>query len=507
MMIPRWRVPTFGLLDDGLTLRATGEIGHVWAAVLGLASSGRFMPGYWFFYAAVRAVVGASPMGFFVVNGVVLSGIAVGLAACMLRAGAGQLAALAAPVFLILSGPAAESFYTLSKAEPPLLLWLMTSLLLMSVWAGASTVSIKTLSGLGMLMTLLMADTTKETGLAMVPIALAWVGLAWWPRHRTGDDRRFLARGVYSLAAVTAAAAFLALRAWAVGLRLTDGWYTARYRVASETLIRGLTYWAGLLPWDFAYMLPLAVFVVLTPGATRRRPLGLVSEAIAWMIGWLVVYLPWGWAVDYYLLPFTLGCAIVGAVVLGDVVDAARTGRGPLRSAAIVTLAVVAALWVLTLRTPVTNASAQLVVDAANADVMKVLATLPPDSIVIVNIAPRHEYLHELLLHLTGLHGRPDVTVEAFSLDTPLGARSAPVYLMTPEMVGAPYPSLRLPFDEARVRAWTQRLPSRALERSDLVYETRHRVRLLDVGFNPRRLLEPREFSYGWKLYRLRAGA
>ena len=524
MMIPRWLLPTFGLLDDGYTLRGTREMGRVWTGVLALASSGRFMPAHWFFYATVHAVVGASPLGFFIVNYVMLCGIAVGLAVYMVRAGAHHVQALAAALFLILSGPAVESFYTLSKAEPPQLLWLTASLLVMSTYVHASTVWTKTLSGLGMFIPLLVADATKETSVAMVPIAVAWAGLAWWHRHRTGGDDRLAGRAVYGVAAVAAASAFFGLRAWAIGPHLTGGWYTMRYRLEGATLIRALTYWGGLLPRDFAYVVPLVIFVAAVSAVKRWHPQGLVLEAIAWMAGWLAVYLPWGWAVDYYLLPFTFGCVTVGAVLLGDVVDMARTTRGGMRAGAIATLAVTAALWLLNLLTPVSNASAQLTVDAANADMVRFLATLPPNSVVMVNIDKDHEYLSELPLHLADLHGRPDVTVEAFTPDKALGSHSASAYIMTPEMAGAPYPSVRPPFNEDRVRSWTQALHQHALWTSDLVYETRHRVKVLEVGFDrlvcpviapwqaggplcklTGPIVERRVFSYGWKLYRLRA--
>src|SRR6266513_3623771 len=119
VMLPRPASPEFGLLYDGLTLQSGRETIGRWGSVLGLIpETGRFFPAYWLVYSGVFGVVGARPLAFFGVN-VLLFVALLGLLARVVRAAGGTpLQATVTMVLFAACGPAIETFYTLSKAEP-----------------------------------------------------------------------------------------------------------------------------------------------------------------------------------------------------------------------------------------------------------------------------------------------------------------------------------------------------------------------------------------------------
>src|SRR5262245_55018451 len=76
VMLPRLASPQFGLLDDGLTLQTGRELIGRWSSALHLIpETGRFFPAYWIVYSAIFGVVGIRPLGFFLVNLLLLAGL------------------------------------------------------------------------------------------------------------------------------------------------------------------------------------------------------------------------------------------------------------------------------------------------------------------------------------------------------------------------------------------------------------------------------------------------
>ena len=71
--------------------------------------------------------------------------------------------------------------------------------------------------------------------------------------------------------------------------------------------------------------------------------------SVVWMLGWMAVYLPWSWTLEYFLLPFTLGAAVFAGVALGQIVqDLQRATGGWTRYLAAVGLGVFAIVWPMT---------------------------------------------------------------------------------------------------------------------------------------------------------------
>jgi hypothetical protein len=407
------------------------------------------------------------------------------------------------------SGPAIEAFYTLSKAEPLQAAWMGLSLLATGASARTSGWSLGRAAWLAAATaTALLAHATKETSLVLVGIALGWVAIEW--RAREAGGLRFATSFLFitGLAAVT----FLALRWRFAELPLAEGTYTRAYAIQLSTVGPALFRIAGWLLRDFAWLLAVSVAaVVLATGAgrARRRP---VLYASVWMLGWIVVYLPWPATFAYYLLPFALGAAALGGIVLGAAWSSARPRARWL-------LATTALLWVPTVVNAVTDARVQLAVDRANAHVVDFLGTLPRDGRVVLNMTPWNEYHFELPLHLVEIKHRPDIL---FVDRLEQGARSnAPTFVLTPEMADPPMPTVRIALREAGVRRDNAALAALVPDGGAVVYRAGQRIAVVEVGlqrllcplalppvFDPtfcprdRGVIVRRTFLYGWQVHR-----
>ena len=518
-MLPRLLSAQFGLLDDGVTLLYGQAFPTQWVALLNTApESGRFCPAFVLFVAVVHTIVGTRPLLFFAVNVVVFAAITAALIGLMRLQGGTRLQAWAAGMFFVLSGASVESFYTLSKAEPLQLMWIVIALLLVGrsarVPGRARSVTLFATATVA----LLLASATKETTIVLVPISLGWLVVAWRSRG-VADGPASAIRARCLLMSVLAAGAFFALRSSLGGLPVAQGGYTRLYRLEWDTLGRSLGDWMILLARDYTYMIPLVVVVVALSLSRGQPQRGLLLDSVVWMIGWMVVYLPWSWTVEYYLLPFTLGAAAFAGVAFGQLVQALTdaTERLPRRITA-ACLVACAVLWPLNLATSASNAAVQLAVDAGNHDLVRFAATLPRDTRLGVNIPGPSEYVLEIDIHLEAIERRPDIVVAHLepATDAREGGGSAS-YVAAPRMLNALPLSVRIGVSEAGAAAWDLRLVQALGEKRDLVYGTRRHAQLL--VFNLHRpvcrllgrtncvaqgvsFIDTRMFSYGWDVYR-----
>lgn len=135
--------------------------------------------------------------------------------------------------------------------------------------------------------------------------------------------------------------------------------------------------------------------------------------SVIWMGGWLSIYLFWIFVADYYLLPFAAGMAIFSAVILLNIIERWRAGsrQGFLIPAVLFGFAI---LFLITIPNNVTLAQQQLKVDAANSRLVDIVAEeLEPSQQLIVNIPVESEYIGQIKLQLSELHGL-DVKVIAY---------------------------------------------------------------------------------------------
>ncbi|HEU5319927.1 MAG TPA: hypothetical protein VFX28_03945, partial [Methylomirabilota bacterium] len=467
VMLPRLASPQFGLLDDGLTLRTGREVVGQWSSVLHLIpETGRFFPAYWLVYAAVFGVVGVRPLGFFAVNVLLLAGLLALLVRLVQLAGGTRRQASAAAVLFALSGPAVETFYTLSKAEPLQMAWIGLSLLAAAASAADGARARRAaLAGLAAA-ALLLAHATKETSLVLLPVSLGWLALERWS---SGQPAWARFAGTCAVANLIAALAFAGLRWSYAPLALAEGTYTRAYSLDATTVGAALFRLAAWLVRDFAFLLPLLAAAVLAP--TRGGPAShrLLRYAGVWMAGWLAVYVPWPATFAYYLLPFAFGGAMLGGVVVGALSLASR------RRAWLV-LAPAGLLWSLTVVNAVADGRVQLAVDRANAELVDFLAGLPGGSRVVLNTRRVTEYLYEVPLHLSEIKRRPDVVVEHLAPSGHEAPSPAPVFLATPEMSGQPVPTVRIGLDEAGARHAGATLGAVLAGGGELVYRAGQRA-------------------------------
>lgn len=524
VMLPRLASPQFGLLDDGLTLQTGRETVGRWGSVLGLIpETGRFFPAYWLVYSLIFAAVGARPLAFFGVNVLILAGL-LALLARLVRAGGGSPGqAMITLVLFAAGGPAIEAFYTLSKAEPLLLTWIGVSLLATAAAsrterARPSRAGWLTLSGVA----LLFAYTTKETAAIVLVVSLAWLAIEWVSRARRPAWARFAS--AYALLNIIAAVVFVVLRwhfaAWTLG----EGTYTRAYALRIDTLGPALFRICAWMLRDFLFLAPLlavALLAVRRAGPERRR---LALYACLWMLGWLAVYAPWPATFEYYLLPFASGAAVfAGAVAHGLWVSWRGSASLATRRVAGSALAASALLWVPGVVNAGGDAAVQLVVDRANADVVDFLARLPRGSRLVLNTTTADEYLYELSLHLVELKRRPDIVVQPIgAIGTGRAARD--LFVATARIANQPRPTVRVAVHEAGAALDARRLAEMLGTGDDLVYETEHRARIVEVAAHgllcplarrpfadptycpgDRRVVDVRTFAYGWRVDRMSA--
>jgi hypothetical protein len=521
VLLPRLVSPQFGLLDDGLTLQTGRQVTGRWSSVLELIpETGRFFPAYWLVHAVIFAAVGVRPLAFFAVNVLVLGGLLFLLRRLMRRGGASPAEAAVAATVFALSGPAIEAFYTLSKAEPWQLVWIALSLVAAAAGAQARRPTQVGLLALAAAI-LVIAHATKETSLVLMPISLAWAGLAWW-RNAPAVERRF-AIG-FAAANVVAALGFVALRGAYAARSLGEGWYTRAYALDAATMGPALFRIAAWLVRDFLFLLPLAVvaLVVLVRGRPGARRL--LRYALVWMVGWLAVFLPWPATFEYHLLPFALGASVLAGVCAGEAWRWRGRGASLRQAATWLVLGSAGLAWGMSLVNAAADARIQLTVDLANADVVDFLGGVPPDSVVVLNTARVNEYLHELALHLEEIKHRPDVRVESAAVAAvgSSAARRLPVFVATPDIANRPRPTVRIAVDEAGARRASAALGAVLDGRGELVYRTARHARVLELGLHRalcriavppvldptycppgRGLVERQTFAYGWQVHRL----
>lgn len=507
LLLPRLLSPHFGLLDDPRTLVTTRQILQgIWPVSFDV-DAGRFRPLYWFYLSLLYGLAGEHPLGWFLAN------LALLVIICLLlwqwiaqRSGNGRLGLLAA-VFFALSGPVVENFYTLSKGEPLQLLFTLGALVILAhpserrggrSWLLASAF-------------FWLANAVKETALIMIPITAGWALLSWL------RERRFkVTPELHSaLAALLAGVGFFFARAASLSVSLTGGTYTNAYAITVSTIQASLIRWAGWLMRDFLYLLPVALFLayrLITQKPFAHTPLAL--DALVWMAGWMIVFLPWAYTVEYYMLPFAAGAAWLAAIGVEAMLETLSSTWNGKRWAGI-SLCVALLLLLSTLPNNLTNARIQLAVDEANAHTLRTLAeTLPKGARLWINIQDPNEYYEQLHTYLVDLYGRTDLQIAPFQSSR---VGEVPFYVALPFIENQPRLSVRLGVYEPTQRLWNQSLVSvlQAPTTQSVVHQERafHLLNLnvprllcfalpsLNYCTYPEPLLDMRRFAYGWDVY------
>lgn len=529
LMLPRILSPQFGLFDDGKTLITAKEMAKNLSYFTFEAAEGRFRPVYWLYFSAMDWIFGQQPFWFFLGNTVVLV-LSTWMLMVFIQLVTGRrFQAWLGGLLFVLSGPVIESFYTLSKGEP-LQVALLLLAMLSSVWLVKDRVIWKKgLFGLFGLLTTFCAMAVKETSIVMIPVSLTWLILNWLRRKKTleqGGKQAWgmLASGVLVIFSMIGSGMFLVLRRFMIHALLTEGSYTNDYAFQVQTILTSLVRWAGWLIRDFTFIVPLVILAVLWL-VSQKKPIdtGFILEAVIWMGGWAAIYLPWFFMTEYYMLPFAVGVAVFTGALIEIGQDAIVHSQDRMRWLAIVCLVLSGLLFSVTLFNNASNAGIQLSVDAANDRMLKNLVKIAPtDSRVMINIQYPNEYCSQIPIYINSILGRPDIQVEIFSSQPPLGKEnggSGHNLVITPVVKNQPILTVRMGVVEPTQEIWLSILDNyliladwQMISSSDyhfpLIIFDLSRVfcpLLRGQNFCERSapLIDTREFSYGWKIYSL----
>ena len=411
IVLPRLLSPQFGLLCDGNTLKAARQIrGGNWQ--LWDLQNRRSRPIYWAFWFFVDVLANQDPMWFYILQTVLLISLVTALILLIYVVTKNSWLAWLTGVLFVLSGPIIETFYTLSKSEHVALLWLIISLIIVFNTWKAQFGRQRWLHILFIALFVFMAESTKETALVVLPISAVWLLVLLKDRPISEAIRSKDAE--YFVASVIASGAFLIMRSIMVGADLIGSGYSDQYEFSVSRLLSSGSRWVGWLIHDFAYTLPLILILIIWVLKKEKITYGrILIMSTIWMGGWLSIYLFWVFVADYYLLPFAAGMAIFSATILINIIERWRAGSrwGILLPAVLIVFTI---LLLVTIPNNLTIAQQQLKVDAANSKLLDILAEeLEPGQQLIVNIPAESEYMEQISIQLSELHGL-DVEVIAY---------------------------------------------------------------------------------------------
>jgi hypothetical protein len=417
----------WGFYDDGDTLAWSRALQEKWFLPGSETERGRFRPAYFAYYALQYGTFGANPRGYYAVQVLVLAFTNLLTWAIVRRLVGAAAPGLLGVVVFITSFPFVESYHTLGKPEPVLLMLLLASLychlraleaparasrapagsgrrLAVALWVAASGAS------------LLLAYLTKETAVISLVATSAWaLILPTLARSGLAAPRPASAIG-YAALNVVVFAVFIVLAyvltptplPWSSGyprlhLRLSTSadfllyqWLRFDVLLLFALTLLGTGAWllASSRSWDPARS--LALLCTLCAGAN----LGLYTVV-------------WQQQLAYYLLP-TAGYTAIGISLLAWALTATpRASRVRMPGLVIMALVLLAAR-AHSLPSLYSAGAAISSWYRVNGLALEWIARLPKDPrrhyAVLVNYSRVHEYPAQMRVLLQMVHERWDVT-------------------------------------------------------------------------------------------------
>jgi len=523
LLTPRILDAHFGLFDDPKSVTIAEQTwAGTWDWRADFGQYGRFRPVYWLSFSLLYGLAGGEPVWHFVANLVLLAGTAFLLGSIVLRLTRRPLAAGITGVAFVLGGPAIEATYTLSKPEL-LQCFLLTAsgavLVLPRRGSSRGVRGVRVLLAAGFI--LLAALTKETTGLAL-PIAAVWLLLAWLGKRaawRTGFQQPLPNLVDFLLSAALGVGLYVAGALALSPTTISGAGPRANFTFTLDTIVGNWRVWQDWIVRDWLYLVALGIPILLLIIWRRKLSLGpLIVGCVVWMGAWFAIYLPYRFTPEYYLLPFSLGAAVLAGVLTIVVADAARAPGRPMRLLAGACAALAAFLMALTIPNNVSNAGIQLAVDRANAEMLRHVAEeAPQGALVLVNIRWEIEYRWQLEPMLQLVYDRPDLTVIPYETwgDTP-PAPGTPVMVLSPLIENVPVQKVRLGIPELESRKWEASLQEELNGSLSLLREVRAETHLLMVDA-PRLVclavpqigycqaahtpFDTRRFAEGWRIY------
>ncbi len=522
LMAPRILDAHFGLFDDPASLSVAQQTWSGewdWRADAGY---GRFRPVYWLEFSILYALVGKQAAWYFLANLVLLAGTAFLLGGIVLRLTHRPLAAGVTGVAFVLGGPVIEATYTLSKPELLQCFFLTASGAVLVLSPPGHSRGGRACRVVIAAVLILLAALTKETAGLVLAIASIWLLIGWLGKL-TGWMRDpdlplpllvdcLLAAGLGVGAHVAGVLALSPTTISGAGPR-------ANFTFTSGVIVGNWNVWQDWIVRDWLYLLALGALVACLVIWQRRLSHALLILGCAiWMGMWFALYLPYRFTPEYYLLPFSLGAAVLAGVLTVVVADATREPGWAMRALARGFAALAAVLVVLTIPNNVSSAGIQLSVDRANADMLSYVAREAPyGGLVLVNIPSDIEYRSQLPPMLELVYDRPDLTVVPYeaSSDSPAVA-GAPLMVLSPLIENVPVRTVRLGIPESESREWDASLQGELNGQVRLLREIRCETSLFMVDApkliclavpeirycqQPHTPFDTRRFAEGWRIY------
>jgi len=520
IMVPRLLSPQFGLLDDARGLVTLDKfINHgIWDMSVDILE-GRYRPMYWLWFGLYYKLAGDNPFWFFFGNMGALVASVAGLIFLVFKMTLSRRAAFLSGLFLALAGPVIETHYTLSKGETLQAAMLVLSLVAISFVKNELKTGAKLFLILTSAVILILAHTSKETSIIVLPIALAWYLVARLLARGNGNARGRTARGAYLLSALISAVVYYVLRIYFVTWQMNIGSYTSRYGLGLDQLVASGIRWAGWLVRDYVYLLPLIIAGVLVWIIQRKIAHGqIMFDSTIWMGAWIALYLPWYFMAEYYMMPFAIGAAVFGGVLADNVFQFAQREKRSWRWAAIAALGLSALLFLFSQFNDISNGRIQIAVDSANVDLLAFLRKVEPGSTVLLNIQTPNEYYYKLQEYINNYWGRSDIAILPFDFQST--SSSGIYYLIAPYVVNQPLLAVRMGVVEKTQNGWNDSLLPYFQEHPgwQKVQQYERRFPLLGIDLprlfcpfirtrafcaTPAPLLDNRPFDYGWTIYRM----
>lgn len=522
IMLPRLLNPNFGLMDDGRAITISqgllhGKFDLSWDVV-----SGRARPIYWLAFGFWYILVGGHPFWYFLGNLVVFSTTTLLLIHLVKDLGGSKLQAFLTGLVFVLSTSVIENIYTLSKAEN-FQVMLMVGAITLSVLAARSTKSSsRWLLVVAATLALLVACLTKETTILLVPISLVWWGIGWLGarKHLSSSELVKKVSGYLILSSLMSGVIFyLGRSAFLNASQLLGVGQSSGFSFSPGILVDGIVRWGGWLLRDYIWLFPMLLVVMVACLVRRCWPRsGLWWLALVWMAFWLGMYIPWHFAVEYYLMPFAVGTAVLSGVLLAELAELLNGAGAVWKGVSIATLSLTGLLLLLSQGNTYTDAAIQLAQDSANTRLLEYIAeNAPPNAQVVVNLQIANEYIEQMKLMLANYYQRPDLTLVNYQGEDLSQLKSAPnaAYFIVADIGNQPKMTVRMGLDEPSLLVWNKSVQP-TMESWHKVFQVTERPILLAVNFprllcsiinrgdycaSPERLFDPDRLLYQWSVY------
>lgn len=365
IMLPRLVSPNFGLMDDGRGLSIAQGLLHGRFDLSWDLVAGRARPVYWLAFAFWYALAGAHPFWFFLGNLIVFSTTTFLLIHLVHTLGGTKLQAFLTGLVFVLSTSVIENIYTLSKAENFQVMLMVSSLSLAVMAARTQNCSKVWLLEIASTLILLTACFTKESTILLLPISLTWWVIGWLGKKRMPSAQLVLKVSGYIILPSLASAVifYLGRTAFLSSSKILGVGQSSGYSFTLSSILDGVIRWGGWIMRDFIWLIPLSLIVFACCLVRRKWPRSrLWWLALVWMAFWLGMYIPWRFAVEYYLLPFAAGAAVLSGVLLVELVDLTRQSIG-WKLVGVVTLTLTGCLLLVSQANSFTDAAIQLAQD------------------------------------------------------------------------------------------------------------------------------------------------